>query len=104
MSCAASRLFEPKFPGRIYIFENSRELIIRDYEINAPIIEPPYNKMDITISCLFLKRSKKRLILFGTLHILPLQLKAKQIFHLGVVYSGIRTEILRNKIKNIYGR
>lgn len=87
-----------------YIFENSRESIIRNYEISSPIIEPPYNKMDITSFCLFLKGSKKRLIVLVTLHLLLLPFNVKQAFHLGVVCSSVRTEVLRNKIENIYAR
>jgi len=48
----------PNFQAN-YIFENSRESVIPNYEINAAIIESHYNKMDITSSCLFLKESKK---------------------------------------------
>lgn len=91
--------FNPNFQSN-HIFENSRESIIRNYEINASIIEPPYNKMYITSSCLFLKGSKKRLILLVTLHLLPLSLNVKQAFHLGVICSGVHTEISRNKTEN----
>ena len=60
--------------------------------------------MDIAGSCLFKKGSEKRLILLVTLHLLPLPFNVKQAFHLGVICSSVRTEVLRNKIENIYAR
>lgn len=56
--------------------------------------------MDTTSSCLFQRGSKKRLILLVTLQLLPLSLYVKQGLHLGVACSTMRTEVLRNKIKD----
>lgn len=89
----------PNFKSN-HIFENSFESIVRSYDINAPVIELPYNKMDITAYCLFLKESKRRLMLLATLHLLPLPLNIKQIVYLGVICSSIRTELLISKIEN----
>ena len=84
-----------------YTFDNFISMVLPSQEVVANVIqEPPYEKMDITNSFLFLKTgSKRRFLLLLVVHALPLPRTLQNGAHIAIICSSLRLESVKNGIQ-----